>query len=128
VSTLDLYANTNWKTDTSMLIQINASPVPVNLPTDVSYFTHINTGDSSMYYSIYPNPATSQVYVSLPNSAYLQVNTIEIFNSIGQNVLTFTPTVKNTQYTLDVSQLPAGPYFIKFVNGVNSYTTPIIIK
>ena len=128
VNTSDLYANTNWKVDTSILIQINASPVPVALPADVSYFTHINTTDSSMYYSIYPNPATNQVFVSLPNSAYQQVNTIEIFNSIGQNVLSYTPAVKNTLYILDVSKLPAGTYFVKFLNGKNSYSTPVIIK
>ncbi len=56
--------------------------------------------------NVYPNPANSSITIET-----LQVSSIEILNPEGQILKTLTQT--ETKSSIDVSQLPAGIYFIK---------------
>ena len=62
---------------------------------------------------IYPNPAHDFVTISAQN-----VSSVQIFNSVGQLVLTTEETVIN------VSELPQGVYFVR----VDNITKPLIIR
>jgi hypothetical protein len=61
--------------------------------------------------SIYPNPASNELYLNLPNAAQeAAVRTVAIFNIAGQQII-------NEQWQqnrpLNISSLPAGVYIIK---------------
>jgi hypothetical protein len=61
---------------------------------------------------LYPNPATDQITLITEDQ---NINTIEIFNNLGQKVL--TPNMLNN--SIDISNLTKGIYFMKlsFQNG-----------
>ncbi len=60
----------------------------------------------------YPNPTNDEINISLNNE---KLNTIEIFNTAGQLVNTFSPKSTNT-YKLSMAQYPKGVYLIR-ING-----------
>jgi len=62
-------------------------------------------------FEIYPNPASTLIYIELP----LQVAAaqIEIFDVTGKKVLMITTDEINCTHALDINTLPQGPYFIK---------------
>lgn len=63
--------------------------------------------------AVYPNPAHDIVTIVVPNAS-----TVQIFNAVGQLVLTTEETVIN------VSGLPQGVYFVR----VDNITKPLIIR
>ena len=71
--------------------------------------------------SIYPNPAANFVTIDFKNA---DAKTVEVFNEIGSKVYSMNVTDKNSAHKIDVSNLPAGVYYIK----VATATTPIIKK
>jgi len=57
---------------------------------------------------IYPNPTKNELSVI---SSRLSVERIEIFNTFGKNVLSHKPLI-SSETTIDITDLPAGIYFI----------------
>lgn len=70
---------------------------------------------------IHPNPTHN----ILNFSANVTVETIAVYNALGQNVMTITPKV--TQGTIDMSQLSDGFYFLK-VNSNTKVNTFKVLK
>lgn len=54
---------------------------------------------------VYPNPVNSNFSISSPKSK--DIETVEIYNSVGQKVKTFTPLEKYS-----IAELPSGIYFV----------------
>jgi hypothetical protein len=77
--------------------------------------------------SVYPNPATDKLIVSSPE---LVVNKIEIYNSLGEKVLTQTApyNVKPFQTTVNVSSFSSGIYFLKLKSKSDYFIKKIIIE
>lgn len=71
--------------------------------------------------SIYPNPATDILNVY----GLSEVQSIRIFNSVGQVVMTDYPN--DPRATIDVSQLAAGSYVVRTTSGGNEKSTHLII-
>lgn len=69
--------------------------------------------------AIYPNPATDTLTIHV--NAEMTIQTILIFNRLGQKIIDTTLT------TIDVSQLPAGTYFLKLITQ-NGQKTQKFIK
>jgi hypothetical protein len=72
--------------------------------------------NSSLNFSLYPNPTTGQFTVSGLQSAGSQ---IEIFNLMGEKVYQTTANTKQETISLDA---PKGMYFIKVTDGDSSFT------
>ncbi|MFO7791191.1 MAG: T9SS type A sorting domain-containing protein [Bacteroidales bacterium] len=71
--------------------------------------------------SIFPNPTTSNVIVSVPDNAI-----IEVLNMKGKNMKTIT---HNNEYTsINLSDLPCGMYIIRVTTGEYSLTRKVIIE
>ena len=69
-------------------------------------------------FSIYPNPASDQLNISLPPGNYFSV---EIINASGKTIL------KNQdEKKINISQLPAGIYFVKITTGSEFYSQKFI--
>lgn len=80
----------------------------------ISYVTFIPQLKSEISYTVYPNPASTNIQI-----AGLSFNSnyeIEILNTMGQNVLTQKFT-NNNNPDLDIHVLPPGVYFIKITSG-----------
>jgi len=61
-------------------------------------------------FSVYPNPATSTLYISIPE---YQKQQLQIFNSIGLLIKEFSVT---QQAQIDISDLSSGLYFVRTQN------------
>lgn len=79
---------------------------------------------------VYPNPATSEFTLNVKGIQSEVPATLQIVNTFGQvvrqeTVKTFTGTVNRKISNLS---LPAGIYYVKFNNGVETYTQKVVIK
>ncbi|WP_218157950.1 fibronectin type III domain-containing protein [Pustulibacterium marinum] len=74
--------------------------------------TNAIKGAEHVEFSYYPNPVK---YHKLNLQANMPINSIEVYNMLGQNVLYLTP--ESTTYTIDMKQLASGNYIIKVMVG-----------
>lgn len=74
--------------------------------------------------SIYPNPATDMVYISLSNIDYAEA-TVVVYDTKGRAVIN---QVFNGQAELNVSSLEAGIYFVKINTDTLSEIRKLVIK
>ncbi|MBL7917860.1 MAG: T9SS type A sorting domain-containing protein, partial [Bacteroidia bacterium] len=81
--------------------------------------------DLNSAFSVFPNPSKDGVVTIKSNNVNFQ--TVEVFNSLGQLVIR-RKNENNYQFKLDVSEIPAGIYFIKVICDEKSITERIIIS
>ncbi len=74
---------------------------------------------------VYPNPATSTLFVELENCTQQSYN-IEVYNSVGSSV--FSSKVLNKNTTIDVSNWNNGIYVVKVLSGKNNYSRKVVIR
>lgn len=72
--------------------------------------------------TIYPNPATTQVEVSVPGYPA----TLSVVSMVGTSVL--TQPITSSRITLDVTSLQSGIYIVKIEAPTITYTKKLIIK
>lgn len=77
---------------------------------------------SKSKFSVYPNPAHKQVFVSFPAST--APVSIELYTTIGQKV--FAKSILNENESINVEWLDAGVYFYKIQSGTLIQTGKII--
>lgn len=68
---------------------------------------------------VYPNPVQNEVFIS----SLVPIKSIELFDVKGQKINAF-----NLNYTINISNLPEGIYFLKIYNQSDIYVTKKIIK
>lgn len=69
--------------------------------------------------TIYPNPASDQLYVE-----HLQSGTVSIVNLNGSVIL--SKPVTSDKMTIDISKIPAGIYMVKAISDGNTITTRFV--
>jgi hypothetical protein len=74
---------------------------------------------------IYPNPASSEITVRLPELPG-QYTDFKIFNSHGSLIL--QRNISDQSFAIDISNLVAGSYYMIFAGAEGSYTTTFIKK
>ena len=79
--------------------------------------------------SIFPNPFTNNATISFTVEG-LERTTIEVINTIGQNVQSFDlGTVTGNQLVqLDATELPAGFYLVSITSGKNTVTSRVTVN
>lgn len=77
--------------------------------------------------SLYPNPATSEVFIGFSEATY-DVQKITIMNSLGQILTNKTNIDTSAQTSLDVSGYTPGIYFVTIHAGSNTTTKKLIIR
>ncbi|QOD61544.1 T9SS type A sorting domain-containing protein [Polaribacter haliotis] len=100
-------ANTNWKKDAT-----------ANYNTFCAKTLSIDEAFLRNNISIYPNPAISNVQISLSNG--LELKSVELYNLVGKRVL------KATKEQLDISNLANGIYFVKIISNKGNITKKLI--
>ena len=83
-----------------------------------------NTIDSTVF-SMYPNPTTGIINITLNNSTN-DSNLVDIFDVQGRSV--FKRTFNTSQTSLDLSNFQRGIYFVKVSNGNLQKTEKIILQ
>ncbi|MFD2433132.1 M1 family aminopeptidase [Mesonia maritima] len=73
--------------------------------------------------SLYPNPASSKIYLSIPEN--IQLTTIEIFNTVGQKLETISHPSENE---ISVENYPSGMYFVKLSTSKENKTYSVVIE
>ncbi|GLB48779.1 fibronectin type III domain-containing protein [Neptunitalea lumnitzerae] len=77
---------------------------------------------NSNVFTYYPNPVKNN---NLTLNSQEVINTVNVFNLLGQRVMTLTPNTSN--YTINMSELKSGTYFVE-VQTENASETVKIIK
>lgn len=102
------------------VVDNNGEEIPVNLPEDGSKVTVIFDENLSVsteeqltetQFAIYPNPVKEVLYIHLDQSLDLTNSTVQIFNTLGQGVL--TQAISHHQTSINVNNLKHGVYWIK---------------
>jgi hypothetical protein len=88
-----------------------------------SDITGINEFTDDYNVSIYPNPANDYLMINTTINENLK---IEIYTIRGQSVMSTECTNNISQMRIDISQLPAGIYFIRIANNQNNITKKFV--
>ena len=84
----------------------------------------INLGNKNVEISVFPNPATSLVNISLPSSASYEIS---LLNMSGQLIYNTNITTSNN-LVLNVSGYKAGVYFVRVIHDGITETKKLIIN
>lgn len=84
------------------------------------------TEENKVQISTFPNPATNEVRVMIPNSWQEKMVTYEIYTSTGILVQRYQNIKAAQVQQLNVQQLNTGNYILKVNNGTNSSTSKFI--
>lgn len=77
---------------------------------------------------IYPNPASSAIYVNAGNGTSGKVS-IKVYDAIGNLVAVNAPeTISNDTYKVDMNGAAAGIYLVKITNGSKTVTRKVVIE
>ncbi len=71
---------------------------------------------------LYPNPAKENFFVENTN----QVEQIKVIDIMGSEVLTIDNTFRKDALDIDISKLPAGQYFVTFINDKQKLTKKLV--
>ena len=82
-------------------------PITTNTYTTTVVALSTQDFDFGTYFTLYPNPANDVLNIQTKQD--LPVNSIEVYNQLGQVVLAVTNTVNS----IDVTDLASGTYFVK---------------
>lgn len=61
-------------------------------------------------FHINPNPATNQLTI---DNAKWKIKLVEIYSVLGEKIVNYPLSTVNSQLTINVSELPAGVYFVR---------------
>lgn len=86
------------------------SPFTLSPNTDCCNIISVEESDLLNAILIYPNPTHDEIKYS----GMIQIESVEIINSLGEVVLSDNTNSKGTTGVLDVSNLPSGIYLINF--------------
>lgn len=84
------------------------------------------TEEQKVQISTFPNPATNEVRVMIPNNWQEKMVTYEIYNSTGVLVQRYQNKQAAQVQQLNVRQLKTGNYILKVNNGINTSTSKFI--
>lgn len=79
--------------------------------------------------SVFPNPTSEKLYIDFPDLSYTETYTLRVYNSFGQNVYYSHLPVRSYNTEIDVSNWPAGIYFVHISNGSEKhFNARLIVK
>jgi len=132
---------TDWQPYSNMLPNVIINELEINTKTRTLYagtygrglwaspLVDKTVGVDDVYFNdkveIYPNPASSEVTIMTPMNIE---GTIKVFDSTGKMLIYEHNAVFANSYTLDVSKLPNGMYFIRLNTSEGMATKKLLKK
>ena len=88
-------------------LQADGGTICDSLPTSINefYFSEIDR-------HLFPNPANKDIYLTISDT---KIQSVSLFNSVGQIVLLDFDILKNEYFHMDVSKLESGFYFLELI-------------
>ena len=77
---------------------------------------------------LYPNPASNEVTITMPNGFEGNMTTFEIINNLGQVVRRYQSEASGTEIQMDISSLSQGMYFIAIENQNKRSLEKLIVR
>ncbi len=78
--------------------------------------------------SIYPNPSTGKINLSIASSGLSKNYNLAVYNIFGQNVYSKSNSEIVSVSEIDLSNLAKGVYFIRVSDGTAVYTRKVLIQ
>jgi Leucine-rich repeat (LRR) protein len=97
-------------------------PIITNTATSTYQLLNANSFVFENEFALYPNPVNDKFSIKTKNG--LEIQSIEIYNTLGQIVLSFPKTSEN----IDISELQTGTYFVKVSTEKGKSSVTIIKK
>ena len=79
-------------------------------------------------FAMYPNPASTQIAISLPDYWIDGISKIAIYDLVGKQIKTFRPVTAVRNEVVDISDVATGIYLIEVNSGTTKVTKKLIIK
>lgn len=131
---------TDWQPYSNLLPNVIINELEINKTTGMLYAgtygrglwasplvaSTIGVADNMFNTSVamYPNPATTQVEITAPANTE---GTIKVFDTMGKLLIYEHDVVLKNSYTLNISSLPAGIYFVR-LNTLEGVATKKLVK
>lgn len=91
--------------------------------------TGVIQNESVNYFEIYPNPTTGDFKIVINANGINTLQTVRIFNSLGQLIFTTKLEVENeTLIEVDLSNQISGIYFCQLITGSSIDTKTVVVK
>ena len=87
-----------------------------------------NEKSNNINISVYPNPATSFIYIKMEDFSINSNFQLTIYNSVGQLIYSENKIHNNTPAKVNIESFRRGIYFVRINNGSSSETTSFIIQ
>ena len=79
-------------------------------------------------FTIYPNPASNQVNITLQGNWNDSISEIAIYDLLGKKIKNLKPVTSTMDVVVDISDIAAGIYLIEVIVGYAKTTKNLIIK
>ena len=76
-------------------------------------------------FTIYPNPAKTQILIQSQNNL---INQVRIIDVLGKNVLEFFNENSKNNFTIDISALQTGLYFVQPISGKETSVQQLLVN
>ena len=88
--------------------------------------SYVQDPENENLISVYPNPATNEVICSIDEA--IGASEIELFDNSGKTIQVFPSVNPNSKHSINIENLPAGNYFLRFKNNNYNVTKNFIKK
>lgn len=89
---------------------------------------NIDYAETESSFSVYPNPASEQLWLNLPDYFNEEV-TINVYNQLGQLVVEqVTREIHTPTLNLDVGALHPGAYWVEVISNGERQTARVIVE
>lgn len=109
----------------SPVLQFTDSALNV-MVTNICFATTIKGVPQENKFSIFPNPATTQIKIS--SSLLEQKSTIELFDITGRRVLQHKTSSANQEITINVSAFQRGIYMVRISNEKGNVVRKVVLQ
>ena len=119
--------NTNFPTKPSPQLNINGGHVTrFDVRSWALGVKKTNNEASNSNLSLYPNPASSRIFINLKNENNSASYIFKIFNEIG--MLVKSMDMKSGVTSIEISELAEGIYFAEIIDAINGISTTKFVK
>jgi len=94
----------------------------------VEQSTAVDDARPSTAFSIYPNPTTGKVQLTIAEQDLSTPYTMEVYDLAGNKVLSRADVDLNASSEIDLTGLTKGIYYVRFRNGLDIYNRRVVVQ
>lgn len=100
--------------------------ISTGISAECDYLASIEIWDKELHVKLYPNPATTELWLQLPVNLPLPQAQIELYGHTGRLLYNSQPT--GHFHEIDVAHLPAGLYLVRMWDGEKWRTEKVVVE